>query len=217
MSKADFFIIRHGESVGNVDPEVYLDTPDHKVPLTQEGIKQARAKREELLNLLHGYKFIYSWVSPYTRTQETAQHMFPEKELREKNLVVNIRQDPRIREQEWGTLNSMSDRDKLVAERKRVGHFFYRFPNGESGADVYDRSSHFLESVFRNHKLEGPKAANVIFTHGLTGRVLAMRLMHTPYEEFEAWDNPRNCQIIKLERRPGGYVLDEKYGVEKWK
>ena len=25
------------------------------------------------------------------------------------------------------------------AERLRYGRFFYRFPNGESGADVYDR------------------------------------------------------------------------------
>ncbi len=25
------------------------------------------------------------------------------------------------------------------AERLRFGRFFYRFPNGESGADVYDR------------------------------------------------------------------------------
>ena len=25
------------------------------------------------------------------------------------------------------------------AERLRVGRFVYRFPNGESGADVYDR------------------------------------------------------------------------------
>lgn len=25
------------------------------------------------------------------------------------------------------------------AERESYGRFFYRFPNGESGADVYDR------------------------------------------------------------------------------
>lgn len=215
MSRQDFFIIRHGESMGNVDHSYYLHTPDHKVPLTDKGIQQAQEKRAELAKLLEHYQTIYSWASPYTRTKQTAFHMFPHAELNGKN--IKHREDPRIREQEWGFLNSMETRDELVKERKRVGHFFFRFPNGESGADVYDRSSHFLETVFRNYKLEGPKAANVIFTHGLTGRVLAMRLSHTDYETFERWDNPDNCQIIILRSTNDGYKFDERYGIKNWK
>jgi len=34
-------------------------------------------------------------------------------------------------------------------ERKKVGKFFFRFGYGESGADVYDRMSLFLSSLFR--------------------------------------------------------------------
>lgn len=35
-------------------------------------------------------------------------------------------------------------REKL--ERLRYGRFFYRFPHGESGADVYDRMTVFQVS-----------------------------------------------------------------------
>ena len=34
-------------------------------------------------------------------------------------------------------------KQKEKAERLRFGRFFYRFPNGESGADVYDRMTIF--------------------------------------------------------------------------
>ncbi len=216
MSKPDFYIVRHAESAGNADPSYYAHTPDHRVPLTEKGVQQAQTKREELSKLLSPYKNIYSWVSPYTRTQQTAENMFPKEDLKD-GYTVKVRQDPRIREQEWGIINGLIERDRLVADRKRVGHFFYRFPNGESGADVYDRVSHFLESVFRNHQNLNVRAANVLFTHGLTARVLAMRLLHVGYEEFEAWANPNNCQIIAIKHTGEQYEFKDGYGFSKWK
>ena len=44
------------------------------------------------------------------------------------------------------------DKEKMQKnkdERARFGRFYYRFPQGESGADVYDRVSTWLESLFR--------------------------------------------------------------------
>ena len=35
-------------------------------------------------------------------------------------------------------------------ERKRYGRFFYRFPNGESGADLYDRITIFQDHLIRD-------------------------------------------------------------------
>lgn len=35
------------------------------------------------------------------------------------------------------------------AERLRFGRFFYRFPHGESGADVYDRMTIFEDHMIR--------------------------------------------------------------------
>ena len=43
-------------------------------------------------------------------------------------------------------------------ERRQFGSFYYRFPlGGESGADVYDRVSNFMESLYR-HWSEHPQA-----------------------------------------------------------
>lgn len=39
-------------------------------------------------------------------------------------------------------LGNFQDRDKMIidkAKRLKYGRFFYRFPDGESAADVYDR------------------------------------------------------------------------------
>lgn len=54
--------------------------------------------------------------------------------------------------------------------RKAYGRFWYRFMNGESGADVYDRATAFWESVHRSMDSTGsePRYRNyVIITHGL--------------------------------------------------
>ena len=40
-------------------------------------------------------------------------------------------------------LQDAEGKQKEKAERLRFGRFFYRFPNGESGADVYDRMTIF--------------------------------------------------------------------------
>lgn len=53
--------------------------------------------------------------------------------------------------------------------RKAYGRFWFRFMNGESGADVYDRATAFWESVFRSmDHSTGMRFQNyVIVTHGL--------------------------------------------------
>lgn len=54
--------------------------------------------------------------------------------------------------------------------RKAYGRFWFRFMNGESGADVYDRATAFWESVFRsmdNTNSDIRFRNYVIITHGL--------------------------------------------------
>jgi hypothetical protein len=41
--------------------------------------------------------------------------------------------------QDFGNFQDAEGKKREKAERLRFGRFFYRFPNGESGADVYDR------------------------------------------------------------------------------
>lgn len=42
-----------------------------------------------------------------------------------------IKEDPRIREQEWGNFQDPEKMPQVMDERRRVGAFFYRFPTGE--------------------------------------------------------------------------------------
>jgi broad specificity phosphatase PhoE len=42
MKPIRIFIIRHGESEGNVDKNIYLKKPDYALNLTSTGIEQAR-------------------------------------------------------------------------------------------------------------------------------------------------------------------------------
>src|SRR5690349_15484129 len=70
-------LVRHGESLGNVDSTVYTTTPDHAVPLSEQGVEQAREAGRQLAayyarTLGDARPHVRLWVSPYRRTRETA-------------------------------------------------------------------------------------------------------------------------------------------------
>lgn len=108
-------------------------------------------------------------------------------------------EDPRLREQEWGCRHSSNRQDNLEPERDAYGHFYFRFPDGESCADVFDRISDFLNTLHRDFKKD-LMADNVgIVFHGMTLRVFIMRWFHLSVEEFELLANPKNGQFFILE------------------
>merc|ERR1712226_892386 len=90
--------------------------------------------------------------------------------------------------------------------RNAFGRFWYRFPNGESGADVYGRITLFIGTLFRwmdNHNKT--KFDNyVVVTHGLTMRLFMMRYYRWSIEDFERVWNARNCEMWIMELRSTG-------------
>jgi broad specificity phosphatase PhoE len=73
-------LIRHGESLGNVDPRVHATTADHAVPLSDRGHQQAREAGARLADYLDQHvqgerPHIRLWVSPYHRTRQTADRL----------------------------------------------------------------------------------------------------------------------------------------------
>ena len=48
---------------------------------------------------------------------------------------------------------------------KEFGQFYYRFPEGESCADVYDRASLFLEPMHKQHTAQANHRGNIIALH----------------------------------------------------
>ncbi|KPI83142.1 putative glycerolphosphate mutase [Leptomonas seymouri] len=138
-------LVRHGESEANVNREVYSKTPDWKIPLTRLGREQAFDCGKRLRNIIQDEK-LYIYYSPYARTRQTLEEI---RRSFDESQIQGEREDERLREQEMGNYQPMADMDRTWASRNAFGRLYYRFPFGESGADVGDRVSSFFDSLLR--------------------------------------------------------------------
>lgn len=133
-------VIRHGESMGNVDKEAYRNVPDNLVPLTDNGHEEAKAAGRKLrtkLIQMHGDEMkAFFMTSPYRRTMETTDGLV---EAFDDDEVTGVRSAVQLREQDFGNFQTPTKINADMEERNRFGRFWFRFPNGESGSDVYDR------------------------------------------------------------------------------
>ncbi len=139
------WIVRHGESAGNVAARdaVYegqhhfrLNMRDADVPLSGLGQQQADAlgrwfahECQEMPELI--------LTSPYARARETA-----ERTLKGAGLTIPIIVDERLREKETGILDGLTP-DGVAAlfpdqaeQRRIIGKFYHRPPGGENWCDV---------------------------------------------------------------------------------
>jgi len=200
---ARIVLVRHGESEGNVDEEEYTRTPDSQVRLTQRGHDQAESTGLALRNMMDEdnskYKLFF-YISPYRRSKETAIGIA---KAFEGDRILGVREEPQLREQDFGNFQDFEKKQAEKQERHRFGRFFYRFPNGESGADVYDRITMFSDHMVRDIDAgRFPEDCTMILcTHGLTLRLFLMRWFHWTVAEYERIANPSNSQPIILERR----------------
>jgi broad specificity phosphatase PhoE len=205
MLPQHLYIIRHGESAANLDHGLRVTMPDHLVPLSSLGEQQCLALGQHLGLHLSGQFTI--WTSPYARARATTA-------LFSQTLHnFTVREDVRLREQEWGNFYSLEQLDERRQMLERHSRFFYRIPDGESGADVFDRLCSFLEMLAR----ENTAQTVVISTHGMTGMVLLMRLLGWSVEEYERCEWFVNCGYVQLERQEDKYTMlrDCRRGWEK--
>lgn len=159
-------LIRHGQSLGNIDESLYATTPDNAMPLTELGWEQAREAGRQLKQTvlsMHGSSrngkggesSVHFILSPYVRTVETFhgiasawcdpavfEHIV-DRERRLKawygrllEMGLTWNEDPRIREQDFGNYQEPDRIKQAKRDRYRFGAFYYRFPYGESASDV---------------------------------------------------------------------------------
>lgn len=156
-------------------------------------------------------------ISPYVRTMETWHgiasawsdpdeefgHITDKDERRRQwykrlqDMGITWQEDPRIREQDFGNYQDPCAIQKAKKERHRFGVFYYRFPNGESASDVFDRVSTFLDSLWRCFDMNRSKNY-VLVTHGISIRVLLARYFHYSIDQFNVMLNPKNCEMCVL-------------------
>lgn len=202
-------LLRHAESLGNVDESAYCRVPDHALPLTDTGRAQAAAAGPALRSLL-GDGPVAAYVSPYVRTVATYDL------LDVADLVTRYVPEPRLREQDWGNLQDPAGQEVQKRRRHEFGHFFYRLAHGESGADVDDRVASFVDQLERREADDRhhPDTALVI-SHGLTARLLCRRVFAWSVELFESLSNPGYCEPRVLTRADGCWRLDRPF--EQWR
>eukprot|EP00415_Alexandrium_ostenfeldii_P002822 UN2822 len=124
---------------------------------------------------------------------------------------VQITSEPRLREQDFGNFQDPEVMEKVYKERLKFGRFYFRFPNGEAGSDVYDRVCDFWSTLYRfmDYRPEYTTVQNfVLVTHGLLMRIFCMCYFRWMVLEFDQVWNPENCKIWVLEKeRNGRYRL----------
>ena len=188
-------LVRHGESQGNVDNTIYDRIPDYALELTAKGNEQALQAGENLKQIIKDESVCF-YISPMWRTRSTFEQIV--KGMQIANPTFN--EEPRIREQEWGHLRSATETAAIIKARDAYGTFYFRIPDGESAADVYDRVSDFFGSLHRDFEKEDFAENVIVVSHGLTIRLFLMKWFHWTVEQFELLANPRNCEIFVLEK-----------------
>lgn len=192
------FLIRHGESVQNTKENYEVKLPDHKVYLTEKGKEQAHEAGEFLSNYIKENNINIDnatlWVSPYTRTRETASI------INEHLGIIKIKEDITLIEQRYGlfsdkeikTIKEMFPREFEFYDNyyQNNGKFYAKMPQGESPFDVSLRTKQFLETIFRDKS-----DTLFIVSHGTTIRTIVMNFLHLSPEWFNAEPNMENCAI----------------------
>lgn len=208
-------LVRHAESEGNVDNRAYTYLPDPQVPLTPKGWRQALDAGETIKRLATASgetPKLFFYTSPYLRSKQTYEGVA---QAFDTEQIAGVQEEVQLREQDFGNFQDAEGKKREKAERLRFGRFFYRFPNGESGADVYDRMTLFEDHLVRdiNAGRFSRDSSLVLVTHGLALRIFLMRWFHWTVDQFMQVYNPPNAMPLILERvttdaesRPGGPV-----------
>ena len=185
-------LVRHGQSEGNTDRTAYSSTPDSQIVLTERGWAQGVVAGLQIRKLV-GDESVRFFYSPYMRARQTLLAILQAFDTR----TVQMSAEPRLREQDFGNFQDPAGMDQQMKERQQFGRFYFRFPNGEAGTDVFDRMASFITYLFRTMGEKGtwetPEGAKnkqtasnyVLVTHGLLMRIFCMCYLRWTVTEFE--------------------------------
>ncbi len=114
--------------------------PEMDRPLTEEGKLQALRAGIAIKHVV-GDETCTFFVSPFKSCKQTFSYVSGS--FQEMGSCQYV-EDPRLRNMDrgdWYLKNAPETVDEYAKEMERVGKFYYRWPGGESIADVYDRMS----------------------------------------------------------------------------
>lgn len=213
-------LVRHGESEANADHTLWRDKADNLISLSDKGQAQAVNAGDRIRKII-GDESVAFYTSPFQRTIQTLRGIRKafkdkpgwrdnEEDARSRHCGATegwVTMDPNIREQEMGS-NMKNLQGDEAAECRRIqrdviGRFYYRFPAGESGADVFERTKLWWCNDLLNVNSEynsTPVQNIVVVTHGLTMRFILMVVMDWSVNTFETVWNADNCAVWVLKK-----------------
>jgi len=198
-------LIRHGESEANLDPNIYGTTPDCHIHLTRKGWNQAMWAGTHLKEL-HSIdpEDVRVYVSSYVRALETLEGIYKGFPALRK---FPAKSDPRLVEYDTCGGNLITEDLWHVRNGIRSGNpYFYRWPNGESFADMDRRVQFFVDDeILANPGFqdEGSTPSTiVIVSHAYTNLLLMNALLERSprVDEVAMKQSLRNGEIVVLER-----------------
>lgn len=175
----NLYLIRHGESEVNIQPDKMGQTSDIK--LTPHGRQQAHLLHEHMFYDKNGdnkYAYDLAYSSPYVRALDTAMIVTGT------NYITLV---PELREYDAGDWTNGS-RSSLVTDyvKMKMGYLnmAFRPPNGESQNMVERRASEWLEKeiLYNSDKYDlyrkyGRPLEILVFSHGMTIKCLLHYIM----------------------------------------
>ncbi len=209
-------LVRHDVSSANVDPAVYKQLPDHKIPLAEP--RSERLARAGLLvrSLSLPPDKTASWCSPYLRCAQTEAAVL-EHAFGEDAAHIRRREAFLLREQDFGDWDSLTDDEAKLklpdsyAKRQRLsdnlGKFYFRYPNGECRADVVQRIILFFGKLHRSDF-----SHHLVFLHGVSQRAFRMAWCNRDVDWFEEEPNPGNATVLLIRRDAKGAWHEEYMG-----
>jgi broad specificity phosphatase PhoE len=158
------YIVRHGESAGNVareaaklsgDRMIDIDTRDVDVELSDLGREQAEALGRWFASLPPDQTPNIILTSPYIRARHTAEIVAKSAGLSRDKYTLIV--DERLREKEFGVLDRLTRvgieayHPDQAEFRRLLGKFYHRPPGGESWCDVILRLRSATEMISREY------------------------------------------------------------------
>ena len=201
------WVVRHGESAGNIareaallagDHTIDLDVRDVDVPLSPLGKQQSMALGRWFAAMPEEEKPTVILTSPYLRARNTAAIVARAAGLSDDadSLVV----DERLREKEFGILDRLTRvgieayHPEQAEFRRLLGKFYHRPPGGESWCDVILRLRSAIEMISREYCGERV----LLVCHSVVVLCLRSLLAHMTEAQILAIDRAEeiaNCSV----------------------
>lgn len=219
------YLVRHGQSMSNIDKAVHLTTADHAIPLSLQGHEDAKRAGKIIMRDLHRLDTenkktsaqggllpnkmgpfgtlgrVRIWHSPYKRTVQTANEI--EEELRGLPSL-DRREHVLLCEQQFGLFDGIPDEELSIRYPDEAAHYdkCLQFEGKfwarmPLGESRFDVANrvHHAFGTFHRDEAKWGIDTLVVVCHGVTLRAFVMMWLHKSVQWFEEEPNPKNGAV----------------------